>query len=305
MHLFRQREVQFDAEGLSPATTIEHPCTDSDTEALLQPEKDVAPLSLLHHHKMLTRPVHQWYHGIKRHQEALNDWFVVKVEHRKNFHYSAVFHEHLRVTLRRRRHDVSTERADGQDVQEPLVNECMIYLEREVERDEVTVGCQPREIPELYGWWIVRFLRGNYSDAGGGGGVGSTAKSSGTPEWRELSYSASDFLRCLEFGEGIVSLWAFAKVVRKWSKTRKHYDVARANCFWFANIVYAQLKHDHNGEFEETEGIYLKHMARFSGLRILFNSVSLKARFHKFLASILLTSGCFHACRMGKDYREP
>lgn len=274
MNCFKQQKIQFDAESLSPASTLEHPPTDPDTDALPQSEKDVAPLSLLHHHKVLTRPVREWYLGIKEHEAALQEWFVVKVDHMKNFHYSAVFHEHLRVTLRRR-DAAPSERVDQQiEHVKPQINECVIYIEREVKTDEVTVGCQPRKVPKLHGWWIVRFFRGNYSDGGGGGGVKSTASLSGTSEWRELSYSASDFLRCLEFDEGVISLWDLARVTRKWSKTRKDYDVARANCFWFANMVYAQLKYDWNGTYKESEGPYIIHMGRFSGLRILFNSVS-------------------------------
>lgn len=274
MHFPGLRKIQPDTKSLSPARTVEDSSTDSETEALQHFEKDVQPLYLLHRDTLLTRSVHQWYHGVEKHQKVLKDWFVVKVEHRKNFHYSAVFHEHLRVTLRRRSHNASTDSTDPQDGQKPPVSECTIYLEREVDRDEVTIGCQPQAVPALSGWWIVRLLRGNYSDAGGGGGVESTAGFSSTPRWRETTYCASDFMRSLEFADGVVSLLEFAKVVRKWSRTRRDYDVARANCFWFANIVYVQLEHDWNGRFEETRGSYVKHMGRFSGLRILFNSVS-------------------------------
>ena len=262
MHHFRQREKQSDAE--SPL---------SDTARLLPFEENevLGPLSLLHYHKMLTYSVSDWYNQLKAHQAALDDWVVTKVEHMKNFHYSWVFHEYLRVTLRRRNNKVLPEEVKPQDGQKPQFNQCTIYVERGVENDQVTVGCKPHKVPKLYGWWIVRYLRGNYNDAEGR--RWPMATSSSTPQLRELGYSASDFLRSLDFDEGI-GLCDFAKVVQKWSCDRERYNVANANCYWFANMVYAQLKHDWNSTHREFIGGYIKHRNRFSGFRILLNSVN-------------------------------
>ncbi|KAI0900757.1 hypothetical protein F4806DRAFT_449821 [Annulohypoxylon nitens] len=243
--------------------------TDSDTASLLQPEMDIAPLSLLHHNEILTRPVQYWCDGVLKHQEALSAWFVVKVDHMKNFHYSAVFHEYLRVTLR---HHGSGNSQDGQE-------EHTIYVEREVEEDQITVGAKHREIPKLYSLWIVRFLRGNYSGLVEGG-VRSTANSSYTPAWREQCYSASDFLRNLEFEVGKLSLLEFANVACWCSKERQGYHVTKANCYWFANEIFAQLKHDKKGQYKEFEGGYIKHMGMFLGLRILFNPDTRKLHTH-------------------------
>lgn len=266
--------MQYDGASLSAASTIDPSYTDSDSDALLQ-KKDVTPLSLLHqtpmsflhHWEILTRSVEEWYLGVRENQTALRDWFVVKVDHMKNFQYSAVSHEHLRVTLRL--DAAARKKVNAQDEQvEPQVNECIIYVEREVKDDEVTVGCQPQKAQKQYKWWVVRLFQGNYSESGGGGGFRYTASLSSTPKWRELGYSTSTLLRCLEFREEIISLWEFATVVDNLSNDFRGYRVMTKNCFWFASELYTLLKKRRDNGYRETETKYLKHMGKCFGLKI-------------------------------------
>ncbi|KAI0850437.1 hypothetical protein F5Y00DRAFT_268553 [Daldinia vernicosa] len=257
--------MRSDAESLLPVSAS--PSSHANLGAVAIPESEAASLLFSHDKTMLIHSVEQWYSGTIKNQKILSDWFVVKVEHMKNFHYSIVFHEYLRVTLQRRKDD-DQEKSGPRNGLGLQRQECTIFVERGPEEDEVIVGCELHEVPRLYGWWIVRFLRGNYN-----GAMNNNVKL--TQKWKEMCYSASDFLRCLEFDLGVVSLCYFAKVISFWSKSRAHYHVAKANCYWFADIVYTQLKHDRKGTLKETEGGYVKHRSKFSGLRILFNSVSL------------------------------
>lgn len=274
--------MQYDGESLSPASTIDPSYTDSESDAFLQ-EKDVTslsllhqtPMSFLHHWEILTRSVEEWYLGVTENQTVLRDWFVVKVDHMKNFQYSAVSHEHLRVTLRL--DAAARKNVNAQDEQvEPPVNECIIYVEREVKDDEVTVGCQPPKAQKQYKWWIVRLFQGNYSETGGGGGFKYTASLSSTPKWRELGYSTSILLRCLEFREEIISLWEFATVVDNLSNDSPDYRVRTTNCFWFASKLYTLLKEYRSNGYRETETKYVKHMGKFLGLKIYLREESEK-----------------------------
>lgn len=106
------------------------------------------------------------------------------------------------------------------------------------------------------------------------------SQSSQTKQWREIGYSASDFLRSLDFND-CLSLYEFAFVVNSWSRKSetRTYDVRKANCFWLADMVYTTLESTNSWPSQETQGAYFKkHTNRFLGIRFLFNSVSYSSK---------------------------
>ena len=50
--------------------------------------------------QMITWPLSKWCDAVTHDDELCNDWVVTKLEHMKNFHFSAVLHEFLRVTVK-------------------------------------------------------------------------------------------------------------------------------------------------------------------------------------------------------------
>ncbi|KAM0426067.1 hypothetical protein ACHAPT_008698 [Fusarium lateritium] len=50
---------------------------------------------------MKTWSLSAWCAGLENHQSEYQKWNVTKIEHMKSFHFSSVFHEYLRVTVKR------------------------------------------------------------------------------------------------------------------------------------------------------------------------------------------------------------
>jgi len=199
---------------------------------------------------MITWPLSKWYDAVTHDDELCNDWVVTKLEHMKNFHFSAVLHEFLRVTVKHR-NTLS---------QEP---KCLI-VERMDYGDTVTVGWKWAQYPKLTGWWIKRLLLGYFS-GDLRGGISVLKSSSYTSGWQAVGYSGSDFLCHLDFKSG-VPLTEFAKVLVNLSGT-SYKAAAEFFFFWFASMVYEILKEE--WPCLEFKGDYYNHMGKFAGVHIL------------------------------------
>jgi len=221
-----------------------------------EPPLPTEPLSYLCPDKMITRSLSEWHKAITIHQDELSDWFVIKLQHCKSFHFSSVVHEFLKFTVQKR---------NTQEIKE-------LFVERMVHDDEVTVGWKWVQHPKLSGWWIIRLLRGYFGDARGGA-IPVLASSSSVTHWKAIGYSASDYLCHLQFDEPGIPLLEFADVLVSSSKSAPKYGVTAANCFWFAFTVYETLKEKR--PCSEHRGGYFKHRGKFAGLSILpFNLFS-------------------------------
>ncbi|KAI0172688.1 hypothetical protein GGR52DRAFT_572511 [Hypoxylon sp. FL1284] len=189
---------------------------------------------------MITGPLAAWSDAVLQHEDSLSDWVVTKLEHRKNFHFSAVMHEFLKCTVQQL----------GQTSQE----ERHIFVERMADKDEVTVGWKFTEYPKLARWWLQRLVQGYFSDETRGG-VSLLASSSALNRWKAIGYSGSDYLCHLDFTQNLLPLSKFRQVLVDSSNSAPKYSVTDANCFWFAHTVYETLKKDYH-DSEHTGGYY-------------------------------------------------
>ncbi|PLB46193.1 hypothetical protein P170DRAFT_501112 [Aspergillus steynii IBT 23096] len=225
-----------------------------------QPPSSLSAISYIKHNEMITRSIQEWGEGIINHKEALSDWFVTKIEHMKNFHFSAVLHEVLKVSIA---HLSNTTKASNNK------EEAIIFIERMADCDQVTVGWTKIDHPPLTPWWIVRLLRGYFSDPTEGGmpvlrsSCGSMA--SAQDLWRAKGYSALDYLCGLSLNNGGIPLPEFSKILIETNKEAPVYDAVEHNCFWYARSVY--LKALEGWQPEEHRGGYFKHMGKFAGMR--------------------------------------
>ncbi|KAL3473814.1 hypothetical protein BJX99DRAFT_260930 [Aspergillus californicus] len=204
----------------------------------------------------------EWYQGLTRADaKELARWTVTKVEHMKNFHFSAVLHESLCVTVQHHHHTVQ----QGSDGTASL-DAIPIFVERMKEADEVTIGWKWVQPPRLTGWWFKRLLLGYFSDPVRGG-VALLNSSSAVSQWRAIGYSGSDRLRDLGFDTPGVPLVEFARILDATSRAGVAYDATDKNCFWFAEEVFRRLR---EGPWPcvEKPCLYAKHQGKFAGLSI-------------------------------------
>ncbi|KAK3345957.1 hypothetical protein B0T25DRAFT_266231 [Lasiosphaeria hispida] len=221
-----------------------------ESEPLLPaPSSPLEPLSYIYHDQMITRKLAAWCVGLDEHQAELQGWMVTKLEHMKSFHFSGVLHEYLRVTVKQE--DEMVPYPSSIKSKEPNY----IFVERMIEGDEVTVGWKKVPHPPLTGWWIKRLMLGYFGDA--------RRFSSSVAGWKAVGYSASDYLRHLDFPHPGVPLHEFARVLEEKSAMKSGYNVMTANCFWFASSVYDKMK---TKPCSEETGIYYKHTGKFAGL---------------------------------------
>lgn len=185
-------------------------------------------------------------------------WVVTKIKHMKNFQYSAVFHEFLKVTIKR------TSTPD---------EKCILIIERMQDQDQVTLGWH-RVKYELTKWWLVRLLKGNYSGSSNGRIV-MASSSTDMPDWRATGYSGSDFLCSLEFNPGI-RLIDFIKSAQKISEKLGGYNAINKNCYAFASQLYEKMKSpaslpstSPNSQCVEVIGSYHNHKSKFALLELL------------------------------------
>ena len=225
-------EAEAESERLIPASRL-------PTEAL----------SYVCHDQLITRSLSTWCAGLNNHHGELQDWAVIELEHMKSFHFSGVLHEYLRATVQRE--DGKVPYPSSPEPKEPTY----IFVDRMCESDEITVGWKKVAHPPLTGWWIKRLALGYFGDA--------RRFSSSVDGWRAVGYSASDYLRHLDFPHPGVPLHEFARVLEETSASQPVYNVMTANCFWFTSTVYAEMK---NRRCSEATGIYYKHTGKFAGL---------------------------------------
>ncbi|KAL4935263.1 hypothetical protein BDV06DRAFT_228989 [Aspergillus oleicola] len=210
-----------------------------------------------------TFPLPEWYQGLTRADaKELARWTVTKVEHMKNFHFSAVLHESLRVTIRHHHCPVQQGSDDGTAPPDAI----QIFVERMKEGDEVTIGWEWVQHPRLTGWWLKRLLLGYFSDPVRGG-VALLNSSSAVSNWRAIGYSGSDKLRDLDFVAPGVPLVEFAKILNTTSRDGGAYDATDKNCFWFAEEVFRRLMERH-WPYVKQPCLYEKHRGKFAGLSI-------------------------------------
>lgn len=216
------------------------------------------PYSCVFYDEMITGPLADWSNAVSHHEDRLSDWAVTKLEHRKNFHFSAVQHEFLKCTVNQ--------------ISSPSQEPKHIFIERMADKDEVTVGWKWIQHPRLAKWWIQRLMRGYFSDTTRGG-VSVLASSSALARWKAIGYSGSDFLCHLDFTQQMLPLSKLRRVLVDSSNSVPKYSVTDSNCFWFAFTVYETLKKEY--PCSELRGGYYKHRGKFAGLSILpFNLFS-------------------------------
>lgn len=205
---------------------------------------------------MITRPLSEWSEVVKAQPENFSDWVVDKLTHMKNFHFSAVVHEFLKFTIRKK----------GASREDTVI----LFVERMVDKDEVTVGWKWVQHPKLTGWWIKRLLRGDFGDSKKRALLSSA---SSTSQWKAIGYSASDYLCHLDFGDAGLPLLDFVDVLVDSSRAAPKYGVVASNCFWFAFTVYEKLREERS--CEEHRGGYYTLRGKFAGLSIIpYNLVS-------------------------------
>lgn len=185
-------------------------------------------------------------------------WVVTKINHMKNFQYSPVFHEFLKVTIK----PTNT-----------LDDECILIIERMQDQDQVTLGWHPVKY-ELTKWWLMRLLKGNYSGSSNGRIV-MASSSTDMPDWRATGYSGSDFLCSLEFNPGI-RLIDFIKSAQIISENLGEYNAINKNCYAFASKLYGKMKSlakfpstSPKSQCVEVIGGYHNHKSKFALLELL------------------------------------
>lgn len=204
---------------------------------------------------MKTHTLEKWLDHLRRNPD-LADWVVTKVNHMKNFQYSPVFHEFLKVTVKPTY--MSTE-------------EHIIIIERMVDQDQVTFGWQPVDYV-LTKWWLVRLLRGHYSGSKHGR-LAMISSSTDRPEWRATGYSGSDYLCHLEFNPGI-RLMDFTESAQEISNRLGKYDAIKRNCYEFASQLYSRWNPEERGQMmsskvQHKKGGYYNHKSKFALLPLL------------------------------------
>lgn len=205
--------------------------------------------------EMKTHTLEKWLDHLRRNPD-LADWVVTKVNHMKNFQYSPVFHEFLKVTVKPTY--MSTE-------------EHIIIIERMVDQDQVTFGWQPVDYV-LTKWWLVRLLRGHYSGSKHGR-LAMISSSTDRPEWRATGYSGSDYLCHLEFNPGI-RLMDFTESAQEISNRLGKYDAIKRNCYEFASQLYSRWNPEERGQMmsskvQHKKGGYYNHKSKFALLPLL------------------------------------
>jgi hypothetical protein len=210
------------------------------------------PLSYVCPDRMISRALLDWSDGFRNayDRQDLSDWVATSVVHMKNFHFSAVFHEFLRFTIKER----------GTNPEEPMY----LIAERLKEGEEVTVGWKWTQPPKSSAWWIKRLLRGQYGDAT----QAILASSSTVEHWRAVGYSASDSLCYLNFEEPGVPLTELSKIFNESAQAAPKYSAVTTNCFWFSFTVWEALK---KGPwlYKEQKPGYYHHRGKFARLSIL------------------------------------
>lgn len=221
------------------------------------------PESYLRSANMTTYSLSEWSQEIGTSDNKIfAEWTVKKVEHMKNFHFSAVTHEYLRATIEK-----------GNSSSEET---SYLIVERLDGNDEVTVGWKWARHPELSGWWVQRLWRGYFGDASDNSSLSAIYS---VENWRATGYSGSDFLCSLTFENGI-PIKDFAEIVVSISQKSPRNSVVGANRFWFAYSVYNALQAAFT--CEEKKGAYYGLRGKFAGISFLPHdivSISINAPF--------------------------
>lgn len=202
---------------------------------------------------METHKLQEWLDHLRRNPD-LADWVVTKVNHMKNFQYSAVFHEFLKVTIK----PTYTSK-----------EEHTIIIERMVDQDQVTFGWRPVDYV-LTRWWLMRLLKGHYSGSKNGR-LAMVSSSTDRPEWRRTGYSGSDYLCHLEFNPGI-RLMDFTESAQAISKRLGKYHAIQSNCYEFASQLYKHWNPEELGHMMSSKAQhknYYNHKSKFALLRLL------------------------------------
>ncbi|KAL3473815.1 hypothetical protein BJX99DRAFT_260931 [Aspergillus californicus] len=219
-----------------------------DPAVLQAPSLSYPPLHSLQHRDMFLEPLRAWRGNLVHSKPPPSRCAVTKVEHMKNFHFSAFMHEFLRVTVQ----DTDAETAHDE---KPVY---LIFERDATNRDWAGAGWEWVQPPRLTGWWIERLLLGYFSEP-----------TSDDPEelahWKAIGYSGSDFLSSLTFAGGGVSLLELADELVRLSEMTPRYSLLAAGNYWYALALYEGLKE--RWVCAEHKGDYYEHRGRFAGVR--------------------------------------
>ncbi|RDW72372.1 uncharacterized protein DSM5745_07544 [Aspergillus mulundensis] len=215
--------------------------------ALLQTPPSRSPLQSLQD-GLILEPLRDWYGSLIDYKPSPASWVVTKVEHMKNFHFSAFMHEFLRVTVQNTAAEIPQDEKPA-----------YVILERDSQNsDWAAVGWRWVQPPRLSGWWIERLVLGYFAGP-------TTADSEQSAHWKAIGYSGSDFLCSIVFAGGGVPLLEFADELVRLSEMVPRYSILAAGNYWYALTVYEGLRERWAGS--EHRGEYYTHRGRFAGIR--------------------------------------